>query len=220
MRLNLLVTSLFLIASLACIKVPAEAVLASRAVEESLEQARQMTVMWIEAAYGETRTRMEADLKTRWLPQYQNRLLASLTPEETAQLAHDLQSPEWGKPLQQFQEALMDQYLERQNNLNRQLGEAQKTVIDGVNRWYADLTELQSAITGYLESGREIQESRDQILEGLDGLRGYDPKLDRALDITRGVVNLWQQPETGDLTENLERLLAQPKPTTQGGLIE
>ena len=219
MKPILMPIAMILAASMACVKVPAEAVLASRAVEESLDQARQMTIMWIETAYGETRTRMETELKTRWFPQYQNRLLAALTPDESAQLARDLQSPQPGKELQLFQEALMDQYLERQNNLSQNLNEAQKTVIDGVNRWYSDLTRLQSAITDYLESGREIEESREQILEGLNGLRGIDPKLDRALDITNGVIDMWQHPQTGNLTESLERLLNQPatQSQSQGG---
>ena len=110
----------------------------------------------------------------------------------------------------------MEQYLERQKRLNRQLDQQRTTAIDGVNRWYNDLTQLQNGITGYLESGRELQMGRDQLLDGLDQLRGHDPKLDTALDITRGIRNLLQQPEIGNLAENLERLLAQPPNMTLG----
>ena len=216
MKMYVLYFAMILFAPLACVKVPAEVVVASRAVGAGLDQGQQMTLMWIEAAYREAQTRMEAELKREWYPRYQQKLLAALTPDEAGALARGLQSPQHGKPLQQWQEALMDQYLERQKRLAGELNAARDTVIEGVKAWYAELALLQGSITGYLESGRELEVSREQVLAGLDALRGRDPKLDRALDATRGVWNLLQRPANENLTENLERLLADPQPQYEG----
>ena len=204
------VALLMLCITLACVKVPAEVVVASQAVGEGLGQAEQMTLTWIDATYREAKNRMDTQLKRDWYPSYQARLLASLTPDETALLAKSLQSPDHHQPLQQWQEALMDQYLERQQRLHQELDHARQVAKDGVARWYNDLGELQNAVTGYLESGREVEVGRQQLLEGLDALRGRDAELDRALDITRDLSDLLRNPQSDNLAQNLERLLAKP----------
>lgn len=111
---------------------------------------------------------------------------------------------ERGQIVLEFSEAALEQIAAQRRELLAPIEAQEREVLQSLRANYAEMNQIQSVITAYLQSIEDVRAEEDAVLSRLNLLRARDTLVNRAISLNNSVLRLTDQ--AGDAEATLQQI--------------